>query len=86
MPDQRTSEAQTDAWFPLEAELKADADGARRDALLERVRRRAAEVKGRIDHGLPPNEYADAERLHAGLEAAAHVVMLVWARHHGRAA
>ncbi len=82
MSEQESSSPAAD-WFPLEVELKQDPRGARRDALVARLRERAAEVKRRMDQGLPPEGFSAMQRLQAGLDAAVRVVELVWARHHG---
>jgi hypothetical protein len=69
-------------WLPLEAELRDDADGARRDALIADLRERAADLKRRMDAGVAPAEFDGLARRHRGLTAAAQVVELVWRRHH----
>lgn len=69
-------------WLPLEAELRDDADGARRDALVTDLRERAAALKRRMDEGVAPAEFDGLARRHSGLTAAAQVVELVWRRHH----
>jgi len=69
-------------WFPLEAELKADERGERRDALLNNLRQRSLDIKHKLDEGAPPAEFQSLERLHKGLESAAQVVDLVWNIHH----
>ena len=81
--DQSQTREPSDTWFPLEAELKQDDRGERRDALVTALRGRAADLKRRLDKGLPPEEFSSLQRIHAGLEAAVQVVELVWIGHHG---
>lgn len=69
-------------WFPLEAELKADERGERRDVLLADLRQQALAIKHKLDEGVVPAEYQRLERLHEGLESAAQVIELLWSTHH----
>ena len=65
---------------PLEGELRDDADGHKRDALLQRIEAHAAELKRAMDAGVPPQEFTRLQGLHEALEAAARVVVVGWRR------
>jgi hypothetical protein len=70
-------------WFPLEAELQADAVGSRRDAVVAELQELSDASKRRIDQGLAPDAYRRETRIKVGLDAAIGVVRLIWYRYHG---
>ena len=68
----------------IENRLADDADGAYRNQVCDQLRSDAREVKRRIDTGLAPDEFQDAGRYLAALEAAISVVEQAWRFEHNR--
>jgi len=68
----------------IENRLAEDSSGNYRDEVCDQLRTDAREVKRRIDSGLTPDEFQDAGRYLAALEAAISVVEQAWRFEHNR--
>ncbi len=62
----------------MEQKLAADASGAYRDELLQSLAGERSALRRTMDAGLPPEEYEQASRLMAGVDAATRVVETLW--------
>ena len=62
----------------LEVKLAQDESGTHRDDILGRLQQHADEIKRAADGGLSPDDFAQAEKLQAALQAAQAVVKEVW--------
>ena len=78
MPDQ----AKDSIRLQLEAALRNDSEGVERDAVLRRLEQSAIDIRSKMDAGVPPDEFAQLERVHLSLTAGIKVVEVVWRRSH----
>ncbi len=62
----------------MEERLAHDDDGSYRDQLLSLISEEAASLKAKLDAGLPPEEFEQAEKVHQALLAAEKVINLQW--------
>lgn len=58
-----------------------DAQGVKRDALLQRLADYAGSVKRQMDAGVTPSEFTRLDTLRQGLDAANMVVNRLWQRY-----
>lgn len=75
-------ETGSEPWFPVQRKLADDDRGVERDALIEKLDDCARSIKRKMDVGVSPGEFAQLDRLRAGLAAATQVVAAVWRRYH----
>ncbi len=62
----------------MEERLAHDDDGSYRDQLLSLLSEEAVSLKAKMDAGLPPEEFQQAEKVHQALLAARRVIDLQW--------
>jgi ribosomal protein L35AE/L33A len=67
----------------IETLLKEDSEGSVAEGLVGSFQGEAAQVKAKMDRGLPPDEFAVAEKLQRAFETSAAVVKAYHARHRG---
>ena len=64
----------------LEDNLRTDADGKLRDAVVARLAEKAADVKRQMDAGVAPAEFEKLDGIHKALSVSEKVIKVAWRR------